>query len=497
MKTGYAFIFFILVQFACKAPLPDHSETQESADIDSQKNFIDEEVPDALQLVKFEPDNRDAWKIDMQKEGQRILETIYTDPDASKALADLEKHELRFGDPLDKSISTPALEKKVQYYETFLKKIGIDPGVDYYNQHIGDHIKHTGTDYQYKANSNAVDLYSRAENIRKSYLTAMTAVSWELDSGKPSAAYNINDPDRKLFRFFQAYVPTTDLNYKGSISTLDKLTDKSIGDSKQLKSLKQSYLNQTNLKDGKNLFVYDRSASGKSSHLKQDYLKSRQMGVDMRFRHNWESLDVLPHNKKHIIIGEFSVLDGSKRTYFKMEENGLGTLGEKAKHGINYVGSIFSSGKSKSPDKVYHGEKTSKGPIKKKIELLAKNYKIDKKHTKTVMEMGIALQKAGYSDTHINLIMSEELGPEFANWKERLGGEINVNYAEKYQVPVSNELNYKFEAPQFGSDQDLSIKHKQSLDAPVKKLKAPDSIDIKPTKAVDVDISKTVTKSLL
>ena len=88
-------------------------------------------------------------------------------------------------------------------------------------------------------------------------------------------------------------------------------------------------------------FAYNRTGDFYSSHYIGQTIY--QIGIDTRFESNGYALKVLPYEYKHIIFGRVRTIGGKEKTFFKLEEEGLGDISSTLGHVWNYMKPIENS----------------------------------------------------------------------------------------------------------------------------------------------------------
>lgn len=154
---------------------------------------------------------------------------------------------------------------------------------------------------------------------RQTQLEAVIAVAWAIayapcikEEGFVRGSFSIIDDNQLLSNFFKHYA----MQAAGVQSMeINDLT------------------HPTNL--GGSNFAYNRTANVYSSHYRGDTIY--QIGIDTRFESNGYPLKVLPFENKHILFGRVRTDGRKEKTFFKLEEEGLGDLSSVVLHGLNYV----------------------------------------------------------------------------------------------------------------------------------------------------------------
>lgn len=157
---------------------------------------------------------------------------------------------------------------------------------------------------------------------RQQLLEDVIAVSWAIayascvkKEGFIRGSFSIKDDDQLLSNFFKSYAM----------------------EASEVNSGKLEHLNYPTNFNG-SYFAYNRTGDYYSSHYRGQSIY--QIGIDARFESTGYALKVLPFNYTHILFGRVRTTKGKEKTFFKLEEDGLGDVYSTFKHWENYLKSI-------------------------------------------------------------------------------------------------------------------------------------------------------------
>ena len=158
------------------------------------------------------------------------------------------------------------------------------------------------------------------DESRNDYLAAILCITWALynhaEVSVKRGSYKIGDQNHKLYKFLVNFVqfanktvsPSAIMPYGSSL----------------LHIFPGNSYSRT---------AYSRTPPFGSSHYKSN---PDQFGIDVRFDLAGIALPLFPNGGTHLLFGDVSMM-GEKLTFLKIEETGLGTLGDFCDHSCSYA----------------------------------------------------------------------------------------------------------------------------------------------------------------
>ena len=170
------------------------------------------------------------------------------------------------------------------------------------------------------------DQREQFDKSRNDYLAAIICITWALHEHAEvrvsRGSYKIGDQNHKLYEFLVNFV---------------RFANKTVSPS-AIMPYGSSCLHPIRFFAG---YGYSRTAYSRtpetliagSSHYERN---SDQFGIDVRFGLGETSLPLLPNGGTHILFGDVTMM-GEKLTFLKIEEAGLGTLGDLVEHTFSFA----------------------------------------------------------------------------------------------------------------------------------------------------------------